>query len=171
MSDVIRQRNMIAEAAGAVLSPCGVWRYTLHRGWLWDRPWVMFIGLNPSTADASKNDPTVRRCIRFAQDWGYGGMWMMNLFAFRSTDPAGLLTADDPVGPACDYTLRIVAESAGIIVAAWGAHRLATERGKSVCQLLNREVHCLERTKDGSPRHPLYVRSDRKPILYWSPAT
>jgi hypothetical protein len=86
----------------AVLSECGRYRYVLTRTWDHDLAACAFIGLNPSTADAHEDDPTIRRCIRFARDWGHGGLIMLNLFAWRSTDPRGLLDAIFPVGPPAD---------------------------------------------------------------------
>jgi hypothetical protein len=88
------------EAGPALLSPDRLYRYTLERVWALDRPKCAFIGLNPSTADESRLDPTLRRCVRFADSWGYGSFVMLNVFAFRTTQPLGLLLANDPVGPA-----------------------------------------------------------------------
>lgn len=117
----------------------------------------MFIGLNPSTADETKDDPTVRRCIGFAKRWGYGGIYMLNLFAFRSTDPKKLLEVPNPYGPENSQFLRMYAESAGVIVAAWGAFPLARERGRFVEGIVTHPLYCLGTTKSGAPRHPLYV--------------
>lgn len=149
----------------AVISPCGLYRYKLERTWhsplLGERDRrIVFIGLNPSTADGMQDDPTIRRCINFAKAWGYSGLVMLNLFAFRSTDPKGLLTAADPVGPENDATLMsetVMRE----VVACWGACGHA-ERIAAVLRHLPANPKCLGKTKDGLPRHPLYVKGDVK---------
>ena len=126
---------------------------------------VMFVGLNPSTADESKNDPTIRRCIRFATDWGFGGLFMMNAYAFRATDPAVMKMASDPVGPDNDAFLREYATKSKLVVAAWGVH-CSDDRELAVLDSVDQSVHCLGTTKAGKPRHPLYIRSDTEPELY-----
>src|SRR5687768_16866498 len=115
------------EKRGARFSACRTYRFELWRIWDEDGPKLNVIGLNPSTADENLDDPTIRRCIGFARDWGFGGLVMTNLFAYRSTDPKGLAAVDDPVGPNNDYHLEIAACS-GTPLAAWGAHPLARER-------------------------------------------
>jgi hypothetical protein len=107
-------------------SACRAYRYVLWRefgGLLDDSRYVMFIGLNPSTADETNDDPTVRRCIGYTSAWGYGALCMTNLFALRATDPALMLKADDPVGPDNDTHLVEFARGADVIVAAWGSRR------------------------------------------------
>ena len=153
---------------GAEFSECRTYRYALWRIW-GVGPCAMFIGLNPSTADENTNDPTIRRCIRFATDWGFGGLYMLNLFAYRSTDPKVLVSMGDPIGPKNSEALAYYRTKCELIVAAWGAHKLASRRGRSVCGIICRRLDCLGTTKDGSPRHPLYVRADVKPQLFWSP--
>lgn len=140
-------------AGSAAFSGCGTWRYSLRRG---AAPYVMFIGLNPSTADETLDDNTIRRCRGFARDWGYNGILMGNLFAYRSTDPKGLMVSDDPIGPANDEYLESLAAEAGLVVAAWGAYKLASPRARAVLPRLG-EVFCLGCTKDGHPKHPLYL--------------
>jgi len=147
----------------ALLSPCGTYRWWLSRTWGAAAPMV-FIGLNPSTADASLDDPTIRRCIGFARREGCGGLVMLNLFALRSTDPVLLYPAANPVGTDNDRHIR--ERAVGTVVAAWGAHPLAAARAKEVQALLTVPLLCLGTTKDGSPRHPLYVRADA-PLLPW----
>lgn len=156
--------------AGADFSPCRTWRYALWRHWDWQSHanCVMFIGLNPSTADETENDPTVRRCIRFAKDWGYGGLMMMNMFAFRATDPKKMKVAHDPVGPGNDEAFGYRRTQVGLIVAAWGQHG-SPARGEKICQFLASPVYCLGRTKNGFPKHPLYLAADSKRELFWSP--
>lgn len=150
----------------AEFSPCRTWRYQLRRLW-GDGALCLFVGLNPSTADEEKDDPTVRRCIRFAQEWGYGGLIMSNIFAYRATDPKVLLLAADPVGPDTDGWLTRQRYMAGLVICAWGVHGTFLDRGKEAVEFL-RPAHCLGRTKDGHPRHPLYLSSETRPELFAS---
>lgn len=155
---------------GADFSECRTYRYLLWRIWDTDGSPLNVIGLNPSTADETIDDPTIRRCIDFAKRWGYGSLVMTNLFAYRSTDPQGLLSVDDPVGPDNDEALRLAAWRAGLTVAAWGAHRLAVTRSGAVSKLLHwMPVECFGLTKDGAPKHPLYLPKSTTPVPYWSP--
>lgn len=119
------------------------------------------IGLNPSTADAARDDPTIRRCIGLARRWGFGGITVVNLFAFRATKPADLKTAFDPVGPRNDSTIRKVIHGVPVI-AAWGTHGGFGGRDRAVLKLLcgHPRVFTMGLTKQGHPRHPLYVRYD-----------
>lgn len=147
---------------GAQLSGDGRYRYTLTRSWEhapgWKRTapavWVM---LNPSTADHEVDDPTIRRVVGFSRDFGFSQAIVVNLFALRATDPSALARADDPVGPLNDAVLATIAEGAGLIVAAWGAHPFAQPRAAQVRELLGGQVMCLGHTKAGHPRHPLYL--------------
>lgn len=123
----------------------------------------MFVGLNPSTADETQDDPTIRRCIAFAKSWGYAGLCMTNLFAFRATDPKDMMVAADPVGPENDGYLLALAGDTGVIVAAWGANGTHLGRDADVCKLLP-VLHCLALTKDGHPGHPLYLRKTLTPV-------
>jgi hypothetical protein len=154
------------EDRGAMFSDCRTYRYTLWRMWDEDGPKLNVIGLNPSVADETVDDPTIRRCIGFAKSWGYGGLVMTNLFAYRSTDPKGLLTVDDPVGPKNDDILEFWAR-AGIPLLAWGAHPLAGTRAKRLLKKLEYlELSCLGLTKSGAPRHPLYVPKTQPPVAF-----
>ncbi len=149
-------------AASAVISPCGTYRYRLTREWA-NGEKVLFIMLNPSTADAEKDDPTIRKCIGFARQWGYNGLTVVNLFAFRATDPRELLATKDPIGP--DNDTEILAAIAGHerIVAAWGAKAWTVDpdriRKMIGVDFLGVHAHaeCFGLTKDGAPKHPLYV--------------
>lgn len=150
-----------AAPCSAVLSPCRKFRYELWRRWS-DAPACVFVGLNPSTADETNDDPTIRKCVGYAKRWGYGSLCMVNLFAFRATQPKDMLAAADPIGPENDATLKRLATDAGIIIAAWGNHGGHLGRDKAVMAMLP-ELHCLKRNKDGSPAHPLYLRGDAMP--------
>lgn len=126
---------------------------------------VMFIGLNPSTADETKDDPTIRRCVGFAKRWGYEGIWMTNLFAYRATDPAVMKAVTDPVGPENNQRLQHYYSRSSLVIAAWGAHGNHIGRARQVMRMLH-GMHCLGRTKDGHPRHPLYVKGNVEPRAF-----
>jgi hypothetical protein len=121
--------------------------------------------LNPSTADAVRDDPTIRRCIGFARRWGYGGVEVVNLFAFRASDPRALRGAPDPVGEKNDRHLASVARRVDAMVVAWGVHGALAARDREVLTLLSRWARLLALgwTRSGSPRHPLYLRRDVRP--------
>lgn len=146
----------------ALFSDDRIYRYELWRIWDDSKPYAMFIGLNPSTADEVKNDPTVRRCIRFSMDWGYGALCMTNIFAYRATDPRVMKRADEPVGPENDSTLVKIASGAGIIIGAWGNHGSYMDRDRRVLDILP-EIHHLGLTMRGKPKHPLYLPSNTVP--------
>ena len=128
--------------------------------------WVTFCMLNPSTADEKKNDPTVRRCIGYADRWGFDALTIVNIFALRSTDPKQLYKDDDPIGDANDRCIIRGCYDAEFVVCAWGAHGTFKNRGNDVIELLRRENYELRRlglTKAKQPKHPLYLRADTKP--------
>jgi hypothetical protein len=150
---------------GATWSPDRKHRYTLWRTWDTKKPYVMFIGLNPSTADEVSDDNTVRRCINYAKDWGYGALCMTNIFAYRATDPKVMKAQEDPVGEENDKSLIECAKDAGVIIAAWGTHGSYLGRNDEVIRLLGK-LYCLKKTKDGHPGHPLYLKKDLKPVLF-----
>lgn len=150
-----------------MITPCGRYRYALCREWIDRRPTIAFIMLNPSTADASRDDPTIRRCIRFARDWGFGKIAVGNLYALRSPHPDHLATAADPVGPENDRWLREIIGRASTVVVAWGACPVARARAVDVLEMLShRPLYCLGTTRDGHPRHPLYVPGSQKASVY-----
>lgn len=146
---------------GADISPCGLFRYTVWDAW-GDGPWVNFCALNPSTADATKNDPSFTRMKNFAKAWGYSGLVITNLFAFRATDPRDMMAAADPVGMKNDDTLTFVAGICDLTVAAWGVHGAHRGRDAEVRKLLPR-LHYLRLTKTGHPGHPLYLPGNLRP--------
>jgi hypothetical protein len=149
----------------AVFSLDRTYRYRLDRAW-GDGPRVLWVMLNPSTADAFVEDPTVKRCMSFTRAWGYKGLTVVNLFAMRSPYPADLLHHDDPVGPGNDDFIAVQALQAAVVVAAWGAHRFAGQRGTEVMKILGSRAKCLGITKDGLPRHPLYVKGGTELVPY-----
>lgn len=147
-------------------SPCKSYRYTLWRTWGDASRYVQFVGLNPSTADETNDDPTVRRCIGYAKAWGYGAMCMTNLFAYRATDPRVMRAQNQPVGDRNDFWLSEVASNAALVIACWGCHGQLYERDREVLELLHEAgaVHCLRLTKGGIPGHPLYLPASLKPV-------
>lgn len=148
----------------ARISDCGRYRYLLTRTW-GEAPPLPFVMLNPSVADAEVDDPTIRRCIWFARREGAGGIVVTNLYAWRATRPADLWKAEDPCGPDNDAVLVSVATQAradGVpLVCAWGAHGGNSNRLIVLMQQVGGTMACLGRTKQGKPRHPLYVRGDQ----------
>lgn len=154
-------RSLLGGDATAVFSPDRTYRYALTRTWDDSHPPVVWIMLNPSTADAFKVDPTIRRCSRFSRSWGAGGLVVLNLFALRSTDPRNLRRHPDPVGPDNDLVIaRHLFDIANPVICAWGTHGGLHARDHQVMALLQaRHVHplCLGATNGGAPRHPLYV--------------
>jgi len=153
----------------AIFSRCMNYRYTLYRKTGPRASRILFIMLNPSTADDNKNDPTVRRCIGYAQDWEYGQMAVCNLFAYRSTDPNHLYDAQDPEGPENDRMILDEAKKAHLIICAWGTHGLFRDRHRRVLNLLwenNLITYSLKVTKAGYPSHPLYLKKDLNPEIY-----
>ena len=155
----------LLEESNARLSACGRYRYQLSRKW-GSGSIACFVMLNPSTADASEDDPTIRRCKNFAKRENCGGLVVANLYAHRATDPAMLIDDEEHIGPGNDVMIRdaiLAAEHTdGPVIAAWGAHPIATKRAKWVSTFA--EFKCLGKTAKGAPRHPLYLRKDAKLI-------
>lgn len=142
------------------------YRYTLERTWNPDVARVLFVMLNPSTADANFDDATIRRCLTFAARWGHLGIVVGDLFALRSTDPKGLLDHRDPVGPENNDHLQRLAGACKAVVAAWGnstsALRLFQDRQTYVKELLRSRMQCLGTNKDGTPKHPVRLAGDAR---------
>lgn len=153
----------------AVLSEDGVYRYLLTRRWGPGKA-VMFTMLNPSTADASVDDPTIRRCMGFARAWGYDSLIVWNLYAYRATNPVELDTALDPVGPDNNNYLWQAIEDSALVVAAWGAKpnrgRYQFRTASILAGFHDVDVYCLGWCKNDEPRHPLYVKGTQRPELY-----
>ena len=151
----------------AEFSICGTYRYALWRIWQPEARRVLFIGLNPSTADDRSDDQTVRRCLGYARSWGFGSLALANLFAYRSTKPADLKSAVDPIGPLNDLWLHRLAQDADLIMAAWGNHGRIGQRWRQVAAM-GITLYCLGMTTLGQPRHPLYLKKSLWPIR-WKP--
>ena len=150
----------------AIFSDCGQYRYRLWRRWS-EGATVAFLMLNPSTADATRNDPTVERCHRRAVDMGFGALEVINIFAHRATDPKDLKKALAPNGPLNDKTLIDTTKSAEMTICAWGSHGTHLDRDKQVRSLLKGadiHTHILALTKYDQPRHPLYISYAQKPV-------
>lgn len=148
----------------AIISDCGLYRYFLSRKWSEGKK-LLIIGLNPSIADATIDDPTIRRCIGFAKRDGFGELWMANLFAFRSTDPKGLQLAKDPIGSENNRYLLNLNLEADLTVIAWGTLGTLMDRDKEVLKML-KNIKCFGKTKDGHPKHPLYLAGNTPIISY-----
>lgn len=146
---------------GAVIDETGMYRYSLRRIWDSELPCVAFVMLNPSIADDEIDDPTIRRCIGFAKSWGYGSLEVVNLFAYRATDPDELKLCLDPIGPDNDKYINEAICRAGMIITAWGTKGSLMRRNKEVMKILHPySPKCLEITKAGHPKHPLYVAAN-----------
>lgn len=144
----------------AILSTCGTYRYSLTRDWNDQLPHVVFIMLNPSIADASVDDPTIRKCIGFATRSGFGSLGVVNLFAYRATDPNDLKRMDRPVGPDNDRHIERAVLYADRIVCAWGANARNLVQTTHVLQTINHAQVCpyvLQLLTDGTPAHPLML--------------
>ncbi|MBS1301896.1 DUF1643 domain-containing protein [Loktanella sp. SALINAS62] len=151
--------------SAAVYSPCESYRYRLTRVW-GDAATLCFVMLNPSTATERANDPTIARCETRARAAGFGGLRIVNLFAFRATDPRALKRATAPIGPTNDRALLNACAGAGRVVAGWGVHGAHQDRATQVRALLRDSaisLHTLGLTKHGHPRHPLYVAYATQP--------
>lgn len=161
MTAVIRDTGPeLVNPAEAVFDPSRTYRYLLTR--TWDEAWprVTWVMLNPSTADAFADDPTIRRCTAFARTWHAGGINVVNLFAYRATRPAELRRASDPAGSANDEFILEACRPPAMVIAAWGAHGSLRDRAETVTKMLAAaqvRLFCLGVTRDGHPRHPLYV--------------
>lgn len=153
-------KNIYDLTDGAILSSAYPfsYRYRLWRAWDKHSPTCMFIMFNPSTANACIDDPTIRKCMSIAEDWGYGRLEVCNLYAYRSRDPDKIVEVEDPIGPDNDRILKSIADKAHLIVVAWGSlGKKSGDRIKEVLDLIDKPVFCIGKTKDGMPRHPLFV--------------
>ncbi len=159
-----------ASSGNAVFSKCGTYRYRLDRKWMFGSGRVVWVLLNPSTADAKKNDPTIRRCIRFSFDWGYQKLTILNLFAYRSTDPKAIRQQDDPIGPSNHRISREALMTADLVVCGWGNdgfYRKQDRRFLDLIQKCGKTPMILQwNASCKAPRHPLYIPAAANPILY-----
>jgi hypothetical protein len=146
----------------AILSEDNLYRYQLSRIWDESKPLILFIMLNPSTADADVDDPTIRRVIRFTTSWGYGGVYVANLYAFRSTDPKALKHTDDPVGKENVSYITHLIGMADKVVYAWGNN----QKEPIWLSELVQTPYCIDLSKNGIPKHPLYLKSELIPKMY-----
>ena len=155
----------------ALISECGKYRYWLKRKSELVHPEkdaALFVMLNPSTADSELDDPTIRRCKGFAKSWGCNGLVVANLYAYRATKPTELWTTEDNIGPDNNEWLQMLAVEYDDIVCAWGANA-KPERVKEFCLIAKSagaRLWCLGMTKNGSPRHPLYIKADQPLIEF-----
>ncbi len=163
----------LALVRSAVLSPCGFYRYRLGRTWDNRLPVLLFIMLNPSTADANVDDATIRVCMGRAMRMDCGGIMVVNLFGYRATSPLDMLVAADPIGPSNDvYIEETLAAKPKLAIAAWGVGGNHMDRARKIadkCHAFGVPLHCLGVTKDGSPRHPLRIGYAVSPVLWNRP--
>ncbi len=149
----------------ATISDDQIYRYKLSRTWDSTKSTILFIGLNPSIADETIDDPTITRCLNYAKDWGYGTLLMANLFAFRSTYPKDIYLTDNPIGNENDnYILECVAQS-DLVVACWGNNGMYMDRENIIKELIP-NLYCLQKNKNGTPHHPLRLPRDIRPIPF-----
>jgi len=152
----------------AVLSNEREYRYQLVRSWDSEKPTLAFIMLNPSTADEVEDDPTIRRCVGYAEDWGFGELIVGNLYAYRTSDPEELNKIENPVGPKNNKYLENICDKADKVLVAWGANEAVGDREAEVAKSLDSELYALDTTKHGHPNHPLYQPKDVEPEI-WEP--
>jgi len=161
---------MIATSeAGARFSSCRRWRTLLWRRWDATRPVANFLMLNPSTADEAQLDPSCTRARVYAERWGFGGLIVTNLFAWRATDPDEMKSARAPVGRGNDAAILAAAREAALLVCAWGNHGAHLERSRRVVSLLRSagiDLHVLKMNGGGEPAHPLYLRGSLRPQVW-----
>lgn len=154
------EQNIKGEAE---FDPTGQYRYTLSRSWDKTKPNLGFVMLNPSRADVTRNDPTLRRCLGFAQDWGFGAVEIVNLFAYRTPHPQLLPQIADPIGGDNDHYLVQASQRSQWLVLAWGNWGRLLHRGDAVTNLLVKaDCRCFGFTRLSQPLHPLYLRKDAK---------
>ncbi len=165
-SDHTKIKKIISrEESGAIFSPDRMHRYLLWRSWSGVDRMVLFVALNPSTADERVDDPTIRRCSSFAQEWGATGFMVANLFAFRATKPKDLMLASDPIGMENDRWLRGASSYSTRTIVCWGNDGAYGGRSANVLPLL-KQPEALRVNKGGQPSHPLYLPGFLRPIPY-----
>lgn len=155
MSDLFLERD-------AVISDCGKYRYLLRRTWDHDRPRALFVMLNPSTADAKEDDATIRSCTRLCRAMGYGSFEVINLFSWRTTDPADLEASPAPIGPDQERISAGAIARCDLPICAWGAHPMARGKGRRIFEQITSQrpaAFCFGLTKAREPKHPLYIKT------------
>ncbi|MGZ3611653.1 MAG: DUF1643 domain-containing protein [Ktedonobacteraceae bacterium] len=158
----LRQNAVDGIEYGAIFDIHGKYRYALWRSWSVYHPRIVFILLNPSTANEYKNDPTIRRCMGFARAWKFGSIEVVNLFAYRATNYRDLFNVSDPVGAENNRFIMQAVERCSTVVLSWGTRGTLLDRDRQVMSLLagRNDLYCLGITKNGQPRHPLYVKGN-----------
>lgn len=162
MADLFLERD-------AVISACGKYRYLLRRTWDAKLPRALIVMLNPSTADAEIDDPTIRSCIRLCRALGYGSFEVVNIFGLRATDPDELRKAEDPIGPMNERTVCAAVLRCDICIVAWGAYPPAQEKSiwlRNWIRSHRPAIYCFGKTKAGAPKHPLYIKSGTQLEVY-----
>ena len=149
----------------AILSEDRKYRYVLSRIWDESKPLVVIIGLNPSTADEKDDDNTIKKCINFSKNWGYGGLYMLNLFAFRATAPSDMFNASSPIGEENSKYIEKYSKLSDKVICAWGNNGNFKNRSKEVLLNIENKFY-LKLNKSGEPAHPLYLSKDLIPIRF-----
>src|SRR5438874_4748208 len=167
----LRQNTMDGIDYGAIFDANARYRYSLWRAWSAYHPRIAFVLLNPSTADEQIDDPSIRRCMGFARAWNFGSMEVVNLFAYRATDYRELFKANDPIGEENNHFRKQAVECCSTVVLGWGTRGMLLGRDRQILSLLagRKDLYCLGITKDGQPRHPLYVQGDTRLVPFFSP--
>ncbi|MGJ0372506.1 DUF1643 domain-containing protein [Aliarcobacter cryaerophilus] len=149
----------------AILSEDRKYRYVLSRIWDESKPLVVIIGLNPSTADEKDDDNTIKKCINFSKNWGYGGLYMLNLFAFRATAPSDMFNASSPIGEENSKYIEKYSKLSDKVICAWGNNGNFKNRSKEVLLNIENKFY-LKLNKTGEPAHPLYLNKNLIPIKF-----
>ena len=149
----------------AIFSEDKIHRYVLIREWDPNKPPIMMVSLNPSTADEKINDSTIRRCIGFAKRWGFGKLFVTNLFSFRATFPKDLFDCGYPIGDKNDYWIKKLSKSVNMVVLAYGNHGKFRNRHDEILKMI-KNPYCIKISKTGMPMHPLYLEYTKEPVIY-----
>lgn len=161
------------DKSGAEISECGLYRYHLWRIWEESLPVMVLVMQNPSTADARKDDPTIRKCVTIAKNNGFGGISVRNVFALRATDEKEVVKHPSPIGPMNEQCLLDCRNSFLLsrLVVAWGnrlgVHNIAYRIASNIC--VAQQAYCLGTNKNGDPKHPLFLRGDTKLFPWTAP--
>ena len=152
----------------AIFSKCKKHRLSLWRIWNSEKPYVLFVGLNPSVADKKNNDPTITRFVNFAKFWGYGGILVGNIFSLKTTDPKKLILNQNPLHKFNDCWLKYMASKSNKIIGAWGNYGTYLKRYKYIKFILP-NINCIGITNLGQPKHPLYQKKNLLPKEFFYP--